>query len=421
MDEYNRYNEYLKQLRHNFKKRTRLEFLNPGGNVAFALDNDPKNKRSKAFIQSGELTVNLNNGRRRQAAVNLSNLDSEYDFAVNKIWFGQELRLSMGLVLPDGTDYYIPQGIFLIEKPTETLRPGRKTVTYNLTDKWSLFDGTLSGNLEGTYQVLAGTNIFDAIDSIRKLDKYDMSSDGANPIDPVPPIFTSYYNSMTQTLTDGTVASLIETPYDYTSDESGTLGGVILGMSDMLAAWTGYNAAGRLVIDPSQDDIDDATKPVLWTFRNGDAQFMGATYQMALSEIFNDIIVAGEALDENPTARGRAQNLDQTSDTCVSRIGLKTKRISMTNYYSNDICEAYAEWKLKRLAAVAKTVTIECQQMFHLAENNIIELQRPDKAGAPIERHVIQGYTIPLAQTGSMTINAISTQDFPEATIVASN
>lgn len=419
--DYARYNEYLKQLRRDYRKLTRLEFLNPDGNVAFALDNSYKNKRSHALIQEGELTVNLNNGRRRQASIVLSNLDDEYEYAVNKIWFGQQIRLSMGLVLPDGTDYYIPQGIFLIEQPDETLKPGKKTVSYALVDKWALFDGTLGGNLEGPYQVLAGTNIFDAIDSIRRLDKYDMSNNGTYPIDSVPPIFTNYYNDKTQTLTDGTTAKLIEAPYDYTSEDEGTLGGVILGLSEMLAAWTGYNANGRLVIDPSQDDIDDATKPILWSFRNGEAQFLESSYSTDVSSICNDLIVTGDALDNNPTARGRAQNQDPTSDTCISRIGLKTARISMSNYYSNDICEAYAEWQLKRLAAVSKSITISCTQMFHLYENAIVELQRPDRPDVAFERHVIQGYTIPLAQTGNMTINAISTQDFPDATIVPSS
>lgn len=412
------YQRYLAQLRTNFTKLAKLEFLNPDGSVAFALDNQEKNKRSKAFLQDGNISCALQNGIRRQASVTLANLDNAYEYAVNRIWFGQQLRLSEGLLLPDGTEYYIPQGIFLIEEPGEALEPGRKTATFQLVDKWANLDGTLGGNLESAYSVTAGTNIFAAMASILKLDRYTMANNGAHPIDPLAPIFTNWYNGKTQTLTDGTSAALTDAPYDYLSDDSGTLADVELGLAEMLAAWIGYNQAGRLVIDPSQDDILDAAKPVLWEFKLGDRQLLSAQYVTRPAEIFNDLIVVGATDDVNFTARGRAQNQDPASDTCISRIGLKTKRISMSNYYADEICQSYAAWQLKRSATVNKRVSISSTQMFHLVENEIITLQRPDKPGNPVERHVIQGFTRPIAQTGSMTIDAISVNDYPMATII---
>ena len=131
-----------------------------------------------------------------------------------------------------------------------------------------------------------------------------------------------------------------------------------------------------------------------------------------------DIIVVGATSDSGATARGRAQNRDLSSDTCVSRIGLKTNRLSMPNYYSDEICEAYADWTLKRASVACKSVNVSCTQMFHIVENQIITVQRPDKPGHPVERHVVQGFTRPLEQVGSMTINAISTADLPMATII---
>ena len=60
---------YLQQLRRPFTKLCRLRFLYPDGSTAFALDNNPYNKRSGAFIQSGDLSVNLQNGQRRTASI----------------------------------------------------------------------------------------------------------------------------------------------------------------------------------------------------------------------------------------------------------------------------------------------------------------------------------------------------------------
>lgn len=407
------YQQYLKQLREEFTKIAKLEFLNDDGTVAYVLDNNATNRRSGAFLQSGTISCNKNNGKRRQASVTLVNLDDEYEYAVNHIWFGQQIRLSEGIILDDGTEYYIPQGVFVIENPQETLKPGQKTVTYNLVDKWANLDGTLFGNLEDVYEVLADTNIFDAIASILKLDRYTMDNNGAHPVDPIAPLFTDYYNNRTQTLTDGTVVSLIEAPHDFLSESTGTMADVVLGLNDMIAGDIGYNAVGRLVINPSQDDILDTDKPILWQFTEDDKTFLGADYSPKPTNVYNDVIVVGATSDTNETAKGRAQNRDPSSSTCIDRIGLKTIRIEMPNYYSDQMCQDYADWQLKRYSVLSKEVTISCTQLFHIAENELITVQRTDKVGNPIERHLVTGFSRPIGQTGAMTINCVSVNDIP--------
>lgn len=116
-------------------------------------------------------------------------------------------------------------------------------------------------------------------------------------------------------------------------------------------------------------------------------------------------------------AAGRAQNLDPASDTNVYIIGRKTYRETASGYYTQTQCKDLAEWKLKRTAVLQKAVSISCTQMFHIVENNLIELTRTDKPGSPTERHLIQGFTRPLTSTGEMTISAVSVADFPIATI----
>ena len=407
------FQEYLSQLRTDFTKLAKLEFLNPDGTVAYVLDNNAQNRRSGAFLQSGTISCNRNNGKRRQASITLVNLDDEYEYAVNHIWFGQQIRLSEGLILPDGSEYYISQGVFLIENPQETLKPGQKTVTYNMVDKWANLDGTLFGNLEDVYKVEVNTNILSAMASILLLDRYTMENNGANPVDPVAPLFTDYYNGKTQTLTDGTVVSLITAPHDFISNSAGTLAEVILGLNEMIAGDIGYNQVGRLVVNPSQDDILDTDKPILWEFTQDDKTLLGLTYSPKPTDVYNDVIVAGATSDTNATPVGRAQNTDPSSDTCISRIGLKTKRIEMSNYYSDQMCQDYADWQLKRMSVLSKQVTVSCTQMFHISENELITVERADKPGSPVERHLITGFSRPIAQTGAMTINCVSVNDIP--------
>lgn len=408
-----RFQQYLSQLRTDFTKIAKLEFLNPDGSVAYVLDNNATNRRSGAFLQSGNISCNRNNGKRRQATVNLADLNNEYEYAVNHIWFGQQIRLSEGLILPDGTEYYIPQGVFLIENPQEALKPDQNTVTYNLVDKWANLDGTLFGNLEDVYAVNANTNIFSAIASLLKIDRYTLANNGANPIDDLSPLFTDYYNGKTQTLTDGTTVSLINAPHDFMSSSDGTMADVILGLNEMIAGDIGYNQVGRLVINPSQDDITDTDKPILWEFTLSDKTLLGLTYNPKPTDVYNDVIVVGATSDTNATAKGRAQNTDPSSDTCISRIGMKTKRFEMPNYYSDQMCQDYADWQLKKCSVLSKQVTVTCSQMFHITENELITVERSDKPGSPLERHLVTGFSRPIGQLGSMTINCVSVNDIP--------
>ena len=411
----NNYIEYLKMLRQPFIKICRLRFLQPDGSVAFALDNDPKKSRSNTFIQSGNLTCNLQNGQRRKADITLSNLDGQFDYEFNKIWFGQQIALDEGLILPDGTEYYIQQGVFYIETPNEEWKPGERTAKWTLTDKWAYLDGTLFGNLDGTYQVPANTNIFSAMSSVLQLERGPSNQI----VDSTTPVFTNYYNGKTQTLPDGSTASLINSPYTLLIDsEDGTYADIELGLAEMLNAWIGYDQSGALRVDPSQDDILDTDKPILYAFTPDEAQFLGATYSIENTEVFNDIIVVGDALNDYPAAKGRAENRDPSSPTNIyGPLGRRTKRIHATGYYTDQQCQDLAVWKLKRMSVLQKSVTISCQQMFHIVENNLVTIRRPDKPGAPVERHLITGFSRPLGQTGEMTINCTSVNDFPIATV----
>lgn len=413
MTDRERWAAYLASLEGPFIKLARLDFLQPDGSLAFSIDNNPKNRRAGAFIQEGELSVNLQNGQRRQAAVTLSNLDGEYDFNINKVWFGQQIRLMEGLVLPDGTDYYLPQGVFYVKDPEETFEPGRKMARYTLADKWAYLDGTLFGNLEGIYQITRGENLFTAVSTLLQKGRGN-----GQPIDNVPPVFTTYYNNRTVTLPDGTTASWLTAPYTYRCEsESGTYAEVLLEVNKMLVGWMGYDQAGHLRVDAAYEDILDTDKPVQYQLSPERTTFLGATYTVKNTEVYNDIIVRGTALnDGEPIPKGRAVNADPRSDTNVNILGYRTQRRSETAYYADGQCQELAEFYLKRNTVLQRSVTVQTSQIFHLVENNLVTIRRTDKPGAPVERHLLTGFTRPIGQTGAMQLNCTSVNDFPLAT-----
>lgn len=413
MTEQEKYLAYLKALKGRFQKICRLRFLNPDGSTAFFVDNNPRNKYSGAFIADGTLTVHLQNGVRRTASVTLSNVDGTFDYNVNHLWFGQEIALDEGLVLPDGEDYYLQQGVFLIQNPQEEVQPGRRLVQYDLVDKWANLDGTLWGRLEGTYKGAVGENIFRQVDALLQDDKGN-----GQKVDPIPPVYTEYYNGKTQELPDGTAANLTDAPYTLeVSPGGGTYASVLLGFAEMLNAWVGYDAAGRLRIDPSQDDLLDTEKPVSRAFSMEETTLLGMTYTAENTEVYNDYIVLGAALDDNSQPGARATNNDPMSDTNVQLIGRKTIWTEEDGYTTQTMCRDRAEWEMKRSTVLQKSVDISCAQFFHLAENTIVTVARSDKAGTPVERHLVTGFSRPLTGQGQMSISATSVADFPVATV----
>lgn len=406
---------YLKALRRPFQKLCRLRFLQPDGSTAFSLDNNPGNRRAGTFLAEGSISCNLQNGKRRTATVTLSNVDGAYDYNVNKIWFGTEIAIDEGLILPDGSDYYIQQGVFLVESPTESLKPHGRTVTANLVDKWANLDGTLFGYLDATYEVPAGTNIYRPIRALLALDRGN-----GRPVDRAAPVFTEYYNGKSQALPDGGTALLTDAPYTLRVDgESGSYADVILGLAGMVNAWVGYDQSGALRLDPSQDDILDTDKPVLWQFALNEASILGAEYTVKNPEVYNDIIILGEQMDDNSQPAGRATNYDPNSDTNVQTIGKKTRRESAAGYATVTQCQDLAVWKLKRATGLQRAVTISCQQLYHIEENALVTIIRTDKPGSPVERHLVMGFTRPLSGKGEMTISAVSVNDFPIATVTS--
>lgn len=414
MTENEKYLDYLNMLRRPFQKLCRLRFLQPDGSTAFTLDNRQRGSRSGAFIAEGSITHNWQNGRRTSASVTLANADGEYDYNFNKIWFGQEIALDEGLILSDGvTEFYIQQGVFLIDTPEEEIAPGRRTVTYNLVDKVAALDGTLGGNLDGTYQVPVNTNIFNPIAALLSQNKGN-----GQPVDRVAPIFTEYYNGQTQKLPSGATVSVVLAPYTLTVENAGgTIWDVIDGLVSMVNGWVGYDETGALRVDPSQDDILDTEKPVLWDFSMNEAELLGMTYSTKNTAVYNDYIVVGEMLSNYKQPQGRAQIFDPRSPVDINAIGRKTIRVTQAGFATDKQCRDYAEWMVKRSSILQRAVSVSCSQILHIRGNELITLTRTDKEGSPTERHLIQGYSRPLASAGSMTISATAVNEFPTATV----
>lgn len=403
-----KYYEYINKLKGNFSPAIKIQWLNKDNSVQKEITNE-------YIDMSGTLSVNMNNGTRRTCDIKVNNTNGEFPIDISSVWYNQKIKIWTGLYLDDGTPYYFPQGVFYITSATETNTPTGRTVTFQCSDKWCFLDGSLYGYLDGIYIVPLGTNIYDAITKLLQTSRFtgknviDNDEPLENAVDSSSPVLSSYY--INKTYTDGgKTYKAIETPYEIRMDYGKTYADVLLEFATILGAYIYYDVDGRLTIEPTQDDISDASKPILWTFTPDEQEFLSEDSTHDFQTFYNDVIVVGYILNGHQ-AIGRAQNTNLSSQTCVQMNGLKTKEpYQDTAYYTDEQCNELAAYYLKQLTIKQRSVTITSSPIYHIRENRLVDCIRPyTYVQEPL---LVSGFSIPIGTTGSMTINAISVNEF---------
>ena len=378
----------------------RLEFLDENGYPDFEITDD--------FISDGTLTCNKQNGVRRTASITLSNLDQKHGVNVNKIWIGQQVRLSAGIRLPSGEDYLFPQGIFYITDPEETYQPTAKTIRLNLIDKWAGLDGTVGGTLDGIYQINPGDDLFVAAQQLLQIDRGN-----GHPLDIAPPILDSAYKDKVSYVLDAygnaTETPFTNAPYTLRTEAESTYADVLLGINTMLVSTCGYDNTGHLRFTYANAEIDDAMRPIAWEFSVDEMELYGATFTHNFNEMCNDVRIVGATVNGIQVS-GRATNNNPASDCCVARVGYHTFTETQSKFYTYEQCNELARYYLRKKTIVQKQVAFTTTPIYHLNEDMLVSLLRPEKSGVP-ELYLVTGFTLPLGGTGAMTINAVSVSD----------
>ena len=408
MTDIEKYYEYINKLKGNFSPAIKIQWLNKDGSVQKEITND-------YIDMSGTLSVNMNNGSRRTCDIKVDNTNGEFPIDISSVWYNQKIKIWTGLYLDEGTPYYFPQGVFYITSATETNTPTGRTVTFQCTDKWAFLDGSLYGYLDGIYIVPLGTNIYDAITKLLQTSRFtgqnviESGEPIENAVDSSAPMLSSYY--INKTYNDGdTTYNAIETPYEIRMEYGKTYADILLEFATILGAYIYYDVDGRLTIEPTQDDISDASKPILWTFTPDEQEFLSEDSTHDFQTFYNDVIVVGYILNGHQ-AIGRAQNTNLSSQTCIQMNGLKTKEpYQDTAYYTDEQCNELAAYYLKQLTIKQRSVTITSSPIYHLRENRLVDCIRPyTYVEEPL---LVSGFSIPIGTTGSMTINATTVNEF---------
>ena len=331
------YFDYLDKLKDNNKIAIKIAWLNYDDTVAFEFTDE-------LYDLSGTLNVNRQNGTRRTCTISLNNSRNRFPIDFNNIWFGQKFKLWMGVYLDDTTPFYIPQGVFYVKDPSDIYSPTEKKVTIEGVDKWAMLDGTLGGYIDGIYETSINTNLFDAIRNLLLTSRFTgniLARDSVNvydALDPVIPLLDSYYLNA-----DGSIKDIAKCPYTAIQERGKTYADILLEYADILGAAIYYDANGRLVVKPLHENIYDDDKEILWDFTVNEKEFMGLEQKSSFTKVYNDVIVLGNIIS-GKQAKARVQNTNPMSNTCVSKIGLKTRPpYEDTQYVTDEQCKALAQ------------------------------------------------------------------------------
>lgn len=380
---------YMDTLRTNFTPAVRIEFLQDDGSTAYEITED-------AIDQGSTLNVNYQNGARRSASLIMDNWQDLYTYKINKVWFGQKIKIKAGVYLKNGTPALFNQGVFYVANPQDVFNPAQRTVTLQLTDKWSYLDGSLFGKIAGVYLLNVDDDLFVATQQLLLTDR----GNGV-PLDNIPPMLSDYYIGRTTTVA-GQTHRVLDCP--YTAKISGCYADVLNEIGTMLVATMGYDANGQLRVESiNADIIPDNLRQILWQFSTDEPELFGVTETPQPTTMYNHIVITGGVLNGR-IAKGIAINDDPSSPTNVSIVGYKTYPEERSKYYADSQCQELAEYYLNQYQNLSSTVNISCSPMYHFQENELVTIFREGKDDRVVPC-LVSGWTLPIG-LGQMQITA---------------
>ena len=408
------FDKYLKVIKEDFRPAIKVEWLNPDESINFEFTN-------ALYNIDVDLSVNYTNGGRRSCTLTLNNDRGIFPIDFDNIWIGQKFKLWMGIYLDEKTPYYFPQGVFYITNPNDTYNPDARTVTINGADKWAYLDGTLFGRLSGTYQTAIDVDLYSAIRALLKLsrfkDDFSNTDNKEEMVDPTSPLLSPVFKEKTSKLVTidketgekvTTTKFVWECPYTAIVERGGTLADVLLEYATILCANIYYDVNGRLVLEPMIDtaeDITDTNKEILWHYTVDEKTLLGLTQKHDFEKIHNDFIVLGN-ITNGYQFKGRVQNRNILSDTCVQKIGLRTREPYEDNqYYSDEQCVELAKYYAKTETILQKSGDISSVTLYHLDVNKLVTVSTPNNNMSK-ELFLITGFS--LSASGEMTLNISS-------------
>jgi hypothetical protein len=354
-----------------YKPIAKIEWLRTDETVESTLISD---------ILGGSLTINRNNGTRRSCNIELRGTPDLLP-NVYTIWIKKKFKLWLGFNI-NGEDYFLPQGIFVLDNPSYNSSPEGMSITLSGQDKFSLLNGTFGGILKDIYQINAGTNVNNAVRTI-------LTAFG----DPVAPLMD---------------ITSITFPYDVRKNQDENIGDMLQEIAYFSSRNIFYDEEGRLNF---LEDIQDDYKSSEWDFNTFDDKFsyLSGDYENLFSEVKNVVKIIGTNVG-GTIPQYEAKNENPVTETEVSRIG-ELVYIELNDYISTvSQAQNLANYILKRKSVLGISGSLNSTGMFHLDVDKVITVTDSNMTYNK-KRFLIDNINIGLGVGDSMTIGLIVSLD----------
>ena len=239
---------------------------------------------------------------------------------------------------------------------------------------------------------------------------YNIQADAScDIIDPVPPFISPAFLNKKVTVNESEI-EVWKCPYTAKVERGKTYADVLLEYATILCAHIYYDVNGRLTIEPiidTADDITDTNKEIVWHYTVDEKTFLGLSQTYNFDKVYNDIIVLGN-IANGYQFKARVQNRNLMSDTCVQKIGLKTKEPFEDNqYYSDEQCKELAMYYAKVDTILQKSGDINSTPLYHLDVNKLVSVSTPNNNMSK-ELFLITGYTLNSSNMMSVNITSVN-------------
>ena len=282
--------------------------------------------------------------------------------------YGNELRLSRGVLYPDGTSELVSLGVFRIQDAEISDAPDGMQIRIAGLDR---AQRVVDARFEEPYNVTAGTNYATAIQTVIEAAYPDVETD----------------LTATALTTPALIAQEGEDRWKFAQE-----------MAAAIAMRLYFDGDGILQLVPSV-----LSSPVA-TLAEGDGGVLIAAGRRWTREgTFNRVIATGENTSETAPARGVATDENPLSPTYYFGPFGKVPRFYTSSFITTDAQAASAAQKLlDDELGTSEQVSFGSLVLPHLEPGDTVQITR-ERAGISVEDHVIDQLTIPLSPAGGMS------------------
>ena len=347
---------------------------------------------------SGSIMNNYQQGVRRSISFQLINIEGKYTPSsdTGTLYFGTKFKIYMGIRSLNKEDiYWFTGGVFIITNATNLVKGSNKIVTVSAVDKFGIFGSELGNSqLSSEYQILSGTNIYNAIRDILQIDMQN-----GNIVDYIDPILDPNYKDEVM-------------PYTLIKNKGTFLSDLLISLANILGCDIFYDSDGHLTIESGTEDITYSQKGVIYNFLVDTNEILEYSLDYDYSKVVNSITVVGTNVNDKIYTY-TAQNNNLLSPTRIGYIGMReAETVESAMVSSSQRAEEYAKYLLNKESIMQTLLKFPTTFIPHLDVNRVITISNEDYEFFE-ERFIIQEITTPIGNGSQLKISCSNISELP--------